>query len=424
MSPQVFFVGTPDEVSHHAAPLDGLVDYQVVSPECISTVASSGDLAIFFSEHFDRFRDAIHQLRKMGVATLYLIDGILEWRNAWVNRADEPACPFTMRPVLCDKVACIGPSQFRVLQNWGNFGKTEIVGIPRLDYLRGLQKRERSSDQPFRLMVATAKCPSYTETDRENLKRCLTDIRDLTNRTNNVEVVWRLTADWDQKLSVDNSLSSVKGRELVDQLQTVDAVITTPSTTALESMILDLPTAIVDYNNCPVYCQSAWMITAATQVESQIGELLVPSEAKMLYQRQVLTDALFLESKSSHRLIALIQGMLEHRIAHPTSAFPEQILDKPKSLAVEFNSASLFDQFDEFKIDNVDELQTELAHSRREINHLNSQLKQLRNELAEAHQIFDEINGHPIAGPIVKVRQKLLQLVQKLRGSSPQAEIR
>ena len=98
--------------------------------------ACPGDVALFYSEHFDRFRDTCLQLKRRNVGTLYLIDGILEWRNAWETEADEIACPFTMRPALADKIACIGASQARVLDSWGNHGKTEVVGIPRLENLR------------------------------------------------------------------------------------------------------------------------------------------------------------------------------------------------------------------------------------------------------------------------------------------------
>ena len=422
MASQIYFIGTREEVEHHAAPLSGRIDFKIIAPEEISSVATSGDLAIFYSEHFDRFRNAIRQLREQGVATLYLIDGILEWRNAWVNRPDEPACPFTMRPVLCDKVACIGAAQGRVLNSWGNAGKVEVVGIPRLERLNGLNKRSRGADEPFRLMVATAKCPSYTESDYENLRRSLTDIRDATNRAKDLEVVWRLTADWDKKLGIKNCLTSVQGEELATQLTTVDALVTTPSTTALESMLLELPTAIVDYNNCPGYFQSAWTITAANQVTPQINELRSPSNEKMLYQRQALTDALYTETSASDRLVELIEKMQHHLLTNSSDAFPDQMLAQPGSNLIEFDSASLFGRFEEFKIDDTTQLQTELAHSRREIEHLNSQLKQLKSELGEAHQIFDEINGHPIAGPIVKVRQKLLDMIQKFRGDSPRPE--
>ena len=422
MSSQVFFVGTNREVAHHAAPFNNALNYQIIEPDAVVNHATAGDLAIFFSEHFDRFRNAIHQLREKRVATLYMIDGILEWRNAWENRGDEPACPFTMRPVLSDKVACIGPSQYRVLQNWGNNGKVELVGIPRLEPLKNLKKRQRDAS-PFRVMIATAKCPSYTENDRANLHRCLIDLKNHTD-AQGIEVIWRLTAGLEELLGVKNNLANVSGQDLADQLANVDALITTPSTTILESMLLDLPTAVVDYNNCPGYLRTAWSITSESQIETQIKELSSPPESKMMFQRQSLVDSLYLESNATNRMLDLIDHMQSHAERTNSLNFPANLLANsgPSVPSIGFNSAAAFPEYDEFKSSDLTMTQTELAHSRREIEHLQSEIRQLKSELGEAHQIFDEINSHPIAGPIVKVRQKLLETIQKFKESKPRPE--
>ena len=110
----VFYVGQENEIGHHAAPLANLRDVKQESVSRVLQQARPGDLAIFFSEHFHETRSAIRQLQESNVATLYAIDGILEWRNAWVNSADEPACPWTMRPALCHKVACMGLSLIHI----------------------------------------------------------------------------------------------------------------------------------------------------------------------------------------------------------------------------------------------------------------------------------------------------------------------
>jgi len=133
MQPVVYFAGNDHTVGHHAAPLESQFDVRVLSPEQILQQANPGDLAVFYTEHFDAFREASLQLGKKNVATLYMIDGILEWRNAWENSPDEVACPYTMRPALSHKIACIGASQARTLAAWGNTEKVEVVGIPRLD---------------------------------------------------------------------------------------------------------------------------------------------------------------------------------------------------------------------------------------------------------------------------------------------------
>lgn len=419
MPQQVYFVGSEHEVAHHAAPLAEQVDFQIVAADSIVHQCRPGDLAIFYSEHFDRFRDAIQQLKSANVATLYMIDGILEWRNAWENRADEPACPFTMRPVLSHKVACIGYSQARILKGWGNHGKIEIVGIPRFDQLK--PSTFKSDETRKRILVMTAKCPAYTDTQRQLLLQSLQDLQNYFVDHTGLEPVWRLTEDLDRELGVENQLNELTGTELASQLNSVDAVITTPSTASLESMILDKPTAILDYNLCPSYVPAAWTIKTVDHLAPVVAELIQPPEAKMLFQRQCLSYELCQDGNSTDRMAELIRQMLLFSVqaSDVPLRFPESILKPAPSQVIDFDHSSVFSDYSEFQNDDVSRLQTELAHSRREIKHLQQQLAQIHSELGQAHQIFDQINSHPIAGPVVRLRQKWLDLMRKLKIVKP-----
>lgn len=433
MQQTIFFAGTDNEVAHHAAPLAGKLDYQVLPPDEVVTHAKAGDLVIFFSEHFDRFRIAISELKTKNVATLYMLDGILEWRNAWENRSDEPACPFTMRPVLCHKAACIGYGQARILSSWGNADKVEVVGIPRLDSLtnRASEKQLlRDSQSKSRLLVMTAKFPSYTADQKQKLVVSLRDLKTILQRRTDIDVIWRLTAGLDQEIAVTNQLNDLTGADLADALAQCDAVISTPSTGLLESMRMGLPTAILDYTNSPSYVSAAWNITAADQIETEIEKLTNPAEHRIAFQQSLLAEALQLDESATDRMCRLIEVMLQHarqaiggKMALP--AYDKSLLDAPvpRDDAPAFSHAKIFSSFAEFQSDDTVKMQAELAHARREIKHLQMQIAQLESELTQAHQIFDEINNHPIAGPIVKIRQRLVTLTNKIRQSKIQPEL-
>jgi hypothetical protein len=77
----------------------------------------------------------------------------------------------------------------------------------------------------------------------------------------------------------------------------------------------------------------------------------------------------------------------------------------------------LFPGVTEFREGSTVVLQAEWAHARREIAHLQRELLQARSELAEAHAIFDEIHRHPIAGPVVRLRQRMLDRMRAWRGA-------
>lgn len=470
--PKVFFVGSELEVAHHAAPLQERLNIEIAEPAEVLVAAKPGDLAIFYSEHFDRFRDCCRQLKRRSVATLYMIDGILEWRNAWLNSPEEIACPYTMRPVLSDKVACIGPAQARALRAWGNAAKTEIVGIPRFDnFADRYPINSVPSSGEFRVLVMTAKTPGFTPEQVVTVQRSLLDIKQwaAANPQVNgrpVRVIWRLTKNLATEIGVANELSDLSGRELALTLQQVDAVVATPSTAMLEAMLLDLPVAMLDYHNCPHHLATAWTIYSIEHIGPTLIEMERREETRMFYQREQLMDGLLCQDDATDRFVRLVKEMLATAakqlaagtdkpmvvakseptaaVSEPTAAasladsgsaistaagllspglvFPEQVLDVPPQVAPKFVHTSLFPELTNSLQQEQVELAVELAHSRREIQKLNRDIEQLQDELDQAHQIFEQIENHPIAGPIVRVRQKMLDLVDSIKNRKVQNE--
>ena len=427
MVQKIYFVGTHAEVAHHAAPIEEIMPLEIVSASEVVEKAKRGDLAVFFSEHFDRFRDCVIQLKSKNVATLYMIDGILEWRNAWENREDEPACPWTMRPALAHKIACIGPSQIAMLNSWGNAAKTELVGVPRFDiYSRILNEQTteaKKTHDDFRLLIMSAKCPGFTPEQIDNttagfaaLKSWLADNPQINGRK--IVPVWRLTGNLSDQLSIENQCNDLGGMELKEMLIDVDAVVTTPSTAMLEAMLLERPVALLDFNNSPHLVPAAWRITAATQFQKTIAELASPSPAKTQLQKYMLRCGLLDTESASDRFVELMKRMLAavDLDSDQPIKFPENLIgDLSVTSDVDFDLSQLFPNFPEFKETDRAELQGQLAHSRREIKHLQREIAQLQLELGQAHEIFEQIQNHPIAGPVVRIRQKFFEWMARFK---------
>lgn len=436
MQRRVFFVGSEAEVAHHALPLMNVDSFstRIIDPEKVAAAAEPGDIAIFYSEHFDRFRQAVVALKEKRVASIYLVDGILEWRNAWENSSDEPACPFTMRPVLCDKVAVIGASQARVLAGWGNGGKIEVVGIPRVDRLAedwrnpdGYQPLEKNS--PFRVLVATAKTPGFTPQQLETTTQSLLDLKEHFDANPDVgghalKVTWRLTAGLDSRIGVENSLSDLGGQELHDAIANCDAFITTPSTSMLESMLQHKPTALLDYHQCPDYVQAAWKIHSVGSIGPVLRQLANPDGSRLQFQNATLDDALQIRQPATDRLVQLIQMMFNACDQQlPTNnllEFEANLLPQPvfaselSGTHCKMDYASVFANYNEFTDDcDSQEIRAQLAHARREVEHQKRIGDGLRAELAEAHSIFEQIHQHPIAGPIVRLRERFISFMKR-----------
>ena len=418
---RIFYVGTEDEVAHHAAPLEKLTAVQVVEPEAVQNVARAGDLAIFFSEHFHRFRNAWYQLHSNGCLTLYAIDGILEWRNAWENSSEEPACPWTMRPVLSNKVACIGNSQAAILDSWGNTGKTEVVGIPRLDQAivsSRDEKAKRTSTNLFHVLVTTAKWPGYTTRQRDQIRQSLVDLHSYSLANPSLDGralkwTWRLTAGLSKDIGVENTLTETTGRELSELLPDVDAVITTPSTVMLESMLRRIPTALLDYTNSPEYVPASWRINARHQIADVVSQLAWPTAARLMHQQTLLTDALQTEEPASQRMADLCHSMI--RIAHDCRtadkpvAFPHRILT-PVVADHDFDVRTIW-QNENSPVPQASsaEFDALARENQRQLQVLQRRIALLESELSRAAEGFEKIASHPILAPLLKLRQTAIR---------------
>ena len=296
--------------------------------------------------------------RKAGIPSVVLQDGILEWRCQYENpRLGVGGGPPQHQPVLADKIACIGPSSARHISSWGNEGKVEVTGMPRLDLLSAseVSQRRRSGS---RLLVMTAKKPGFTE---EQVSITLQSLRDLKNHLDSlagVEVTWRLTKNLATQIGVENRLTSLDGGELAEQLRWVDAVITTPSTAMLEAMTFERPVGCLDYHNTPRFVPTAWAISAPEQIEKVVAEILAPSAAKMAFQRVCLHDALLCEGSAAARVGELIlrmasgvgrvegNGSIPHRAAREATASHDGSRTTVPSLSELYPESSVFEDND------------------------------------------------------------------------------
>ena len=421
-SASTFFVGQPHEVAHHAAPFSDQLDIRIADAQTVIQQAQPGDLAIFYSEHFERFRECCRQLKSRQVATIYMIDGILEWRNAWENKPGEIASPYAMRPALSHKIACIGHSQARILDGWGNVGKTEIIGVPRFDHFGSTTEPDagrpdsQNNAAPYRILVMTAKTPAFTPKQLQVTTRSLSDLKnwlshEQTVNRRRVEFVWRLTKGLEKEIGVENHLSDLNGGELKETLSSVDAVITTPSTAMLEAMLMRLPVAVLDYHNCPRYVSSGWDIHSPEHIDLVIRQMLDRNEARMLFQANALRDALCCSANATERFVELAKSMLqiasEKIAAGQPLEFPPQLLADPPIQLADFSHQRLYSNATEFSLDDKTDLQIQLSHSRREIGNLKTELEETKAILSQAHEVLEQIQQHPIAGPIVRMRKQL-----------------
>ncbi len=401
------------------------------------------DDAVLFVTHLHFAWDNLALLRSIyqqnQVPILILCDGVLEYRNTWQNDAIPEGVMY--QPVFGHKIACLGRGQARILESWGNVGKCEIVGLPRLDsflerargtkYGRGrglagpgdLHGRDQPTDdhfdalstsmeatrsqlettQSFRLLVATAKQPAFNEQQRRRVITSLNDLKQTIEsigqiQGRSIEVTWRLTGGMEQEIGLPTNGDNSAHPSLIDQICQSDAVITTPSTLYLESILLKRPTAMLDYHVCPSYLPAAWTISAAEHVEPVLRELGDPPHAKMLFQQTMLQDQLECMSPATSRMVTLIETMAMAGMATRNQTIPltlpVRILTDPNHgflpVSPDFDLAKLYPENRSFQIESLQQLQIELSAAIQKMGALPDELNLLKLHISHLVESLEQ----------------------------------
>jgi len=354
------------------------------------------------------------------VPVLILADGILEYRNTWL-RPDQPR-GYLFQPVLGHKIACIGRSQCRILESWGNLGKCELVGAPRLDPLLDRKPRTRRPDQTCRVLVMTARKAGFTAQQMHHVRKSLIDLRMWFDEHPRfagatIQPVWRLTENLAEEIGVPNQLRDLGGPDLSRVLERVDAAITTPSTALLEAMLERLPVALLDYSHCPQYVPAAWTISAPQHIENVLSELMDPPAAKMLYQDTMLHDALECRTPAKPRLIRLIRRMIRNGSECGQQGRP---LELPRRILFDEQDAHHLPE-EAFDLDQLYPEHRDTQHLQEralelELDHYRRQLGQLSQQLAALHEPYQRADQAPVCGPLIRLRRRAKKMWCVLTG--------
>lgn len=370
----------------------------VVVDEYLPDWPVPADAGILITHMHYRWEE-LNALRKVfdenQIPILILSDGILEYRNTWEHPDLVDGSLF--QPVFGHKLACIGNGQARVIESWGNAGKCEVVGLPRLDQVSQSGEDDSRSADRFRLLVATASTPAFDDSQRKTVLQSVQAIKDWSDQNpvfsgRRLELVWRLSDGLESQLGVGDDVA-IEDREPLSQvLDSVDAVLTTPSTIYLESVLRKLPTAWLDFHNSPQYISSAWTISSSNQIDSVVSELASPPSHKMMYQDFVLHDQLANQTPATPRLLKLIRGLVdagcEARENGIPISLPSRILTEEREQADAdgegIDIAALYPGNEVFENNDPQRLQIELSAAIK-------RLEQLPYELAEKNKYIAKL---------------------------------
>jgi hypothetical protein len=359
----------------------------------VSMLHAAPDVVVGVNEHHYEVTECLLAARQATIPTLTVQDGILEWRCQYENPLFGAGGGSPQhQPVMSDKIACIGRQSARQLERWGNAGQCEVIGMPRLDHLLECPMPDRPKAGRRRLLVMTAKKAGFTPSQLAITLQSLAEVRRRLEKRPDVELWWRVSETCARRLGVPNRLYRPAGTgaepisrspsllPLTAVLSEVDAVITTPSTAILESMLMGRPVAVLDYHNVPRFVPTAWTIAAEAHIAPVVEELLAPSARKIAFQEDCLHDVLACDGPAAPRLGRLLELMAAAgrscraagtRLSLPPRLLPEEggSSIRPPDLSALYPEASVFREED------LLQLQVRLARAEGEIVRLRQRLR-------------------------------------------------
>lgn len=375
---------------HHYAPLESVDAWRVIeSPEwCAETLRDiMPDILITPSCDWYESAACIKEARRLNIPSLYIMDGIIEWRHQWENPrfGAGGGMPYN-QPIITDKIACLGWQSARTLEGWGCIGKCELVGVPRFDHYILDPVVRTPHDGPKRLLIMTANTPGFTPEQITLTEQSLLDVNEYIQKHPEWEPIWRVRKGLDTKLSLVDRFPDLRGKPLREVLAEADAVLSTPSTVLLEAMLAGLPTAILDYSNSPTYVPAAWMVTAPQHIAFVLDDLRYSPTRRLLFQDDILHNCLVCHDPALPRMQELVNVMVEigrqARAKGQQLTYPDRILPLDSSDHMvpteNFDLARLYPSHPIFTNQNMISLQQELMYAHQEVARLRKEVASRR----------------------------------------------
>lgn len=340
------------------------LDLQPVSPSA-DVGSLDCDIALLGDEFNPAMIPAITELHAHGIPVLHLVDGLIEWRYIWTHpRSNTPVGRPLFQPVLSARIACFGLWQALQLESFGNHPfRCEITGSPRLDYLDSIRRQPNKT-----VLVATANTPGFTPQEIQQAAASIKSTEVSLRRHPHYTPCWRIAPSLLPHVALDDTSVIHRQTPLEHTLASASAVITTPSTLALEAMRLRIPTLIVDFTNSPNYLLSAWRATCPDTLGREMESLLQPNgldHHRRLVHQDFLSRLQMEPGSATDRVGRLIKLMVDDPAASlsPTglllprrSAYPEGIQ--------EFDMSALYPMIPDLALSDTSVLQARLLHQR------------------------------------------------------------
>ena len=265
------------------------------------------DCRIVISKNYARAESNrwIFEARRLGIPTLLLVDGPLEWANLYTNPSlatlGENAVAGLFEPIIHDAVATIGNVQTRWIRDRNEGRGIELMSYAnqRIQTQTGLEST--NPDLDFDFLVTTARTPYFERREKADLGAALSACGAALERGGHRTLV-RI---FDEELrtiirSTAPSCTFDVKSSFAEVLLRTRCVIGTPSSVLLESMNHDKPTGLLMFRDSPLFYQTGWLLGCSNDWNASFDAMLARDPARMELQRQSLRENLSDEDFFTH----------------------------------------------------------------------------------------------------------------------------
>jgi hypothetical protein len=291
--PKRKFVGLVGDIPDRLTKVFKFID-PVSYPQTDGILQQAG-LVISHSYISPRVNYFIIKAKQLGITTLYLVDGPLEWSNSYLNARLFARNRFfdgaLMEPLLHDIVLAVSPAQAAYLQyrNAGREIRFFAYNNKRITDM-SLSSNNDKTEARWQFLITTAKYPYFNQVESHNLVQMLRRLVESLQRCG-YSYVFRLYDPLLQDaLSVkDNNLTQ---GSFSDALAQVSCVIGTSSSVLLQSMAHNKPTATMIYRDSPLFYQTGWLLGNLESYDDTLQSMLSLDSTRMEFQRYSLKQNL------------------------------------------------------------------------------------------------------------------------------------
>ena len=307
-------LATPEGPSRHhhyiaLADQPGIEWAGVVAPPWEESLPSKIDALIISCDQHPPTRLAIHAAKQRGIPVFHILDGVIDWRTTFENPKfdlNHGGVPL-FQPLLADYVISMGHLQKRQFQWLGN-SQVHALGFLRFDNIPRKPCRFGPVHGNAQILVATANTPWVTSAQKHRVVEEFRGLKAVLRSHGEAIFKFRIS----QELADEVGISPDRAGDSQSALQDASALITTPSTLAIEGMLAGVPTLVFDPFGFPALTPSAWTATSHSSVSNALESLICPTEQQALYQDFLLEQMVSPEVKSAARITSLIVSAVNH----------------------------------------------------------------------------------------------------------------